>query len=96
MKMLFIIYSKEADEEIIGAFKRSGMRWYTKMEEVRGEGKESEPKLGTHIWPGLNNMLLVVIEDAEVGEAKDIIKRMKNEHPRAGLKGLLIPLEDCI
>jgi hypothetical protein len=96
MKMLFVIYSKEADEEVIKAFKRSGMRWYTKMQEVCGEGKESEPKLGTHIWPGMNNILFVVIEDNEAKEARDIIIQMKKEYPRAGLKGFLIPLEDCI
>jgi len=96
MKMLFVIYSREADEDVVSAFKSAGMRGYTKMEAVRGEGQESEPKLGTHIWPGTNNVLLVVVEDEEAKQAVELIRNFKKEHPRAGLKGFLLPLEDCI
>ena len=96
MKMLFIVYSREADEAVVDAFKRSGMRGYTKMKECYGEGEETEPKLGTHIWPGMNNVLFVVIEDDEAKRAMYLIKELKKEHPRAGLKGFLLPLEDCV
>jgi nitrogen regulatory protein PII len=96
MKMFLIVYSREADEDIVAAFKSSGITGYTKMQEVRGEGKETEPKLGTHIWPGMNNILFLVMDDDEVPPIKELIKRLKQEHPRAGLKGFLIPLEDCL
>ena len=96
MKMLFVVYSREADEDVVSAFKRSGMRGYTKMQEVYGEGQETEPKLGTHIWPGMNNVLFVVIEDDDVKWTLDLIRQMKKDHPRAGLKGFLLPLEDCV
>ena len=96
MKMFLIIYSREADEDIVNTFKNAGIPGYTKMEEVRGEGKETEPKLGTHIWPGMNNVLFVVVENDEVPPAKDLIKQLKERHPRAGIKSFLLPLEDCI
>ncbi len=96
MKMLCVIYSREADEQIVSAFKRSGIRGYTKMQEVYGEGQETEPKLGTHIWPGINNVLLVAIEDDEAQQTLELIRELKKEHPRAGLKGYLFPLEDCV
>jgi nitrogen regulatory protein PII len=96
MKMLFVIYSQETDEDVVAALKRSGIRGYTKMQEVRGEGQETEPKLGTHIWPGMNNVLFVSIEDAEVKKTMDLIRQLKKEYPRAGLKGFLLPLEDCV
>jgi hypothetical protein len=96
MKMLFVIYSREADEAVVSAFKRSGISGYTKMQEVCGEGQETEPKLGTHIWPGMNNVMLVVIEDDEAGHAMDLIRGLKKEHARAGIRGFLLPLEDWI
>lgn len=96
MKMFVIVYSREADEDILDAFKRSGITGYTKMQEVRGEGKETEPKLGTHIWPGMNNILFLVLEDDKVPPIKNLIKQLKQEHPRAGIKGFLILLEDCL
>ena len=96
MKMLFIIYSRETDEAIVTAFKRSGTQGYTKMQEVFGEGRETEPKLGTHIWPGMNNALFVVVEDDEVKKGMDLVRQLKKEYPRAGLKAFVFPLEDCI
>jgi hypothetical protein len=96
MKMFLIVYSRESDEDVVAAFKSAGIMGYTKMQEVRGEGRETEPKLGTHIWPGMNNILFLVMNDDEVPPIKELIKRLKQEHPRAGLKGFLIPLEDCL
>jgi hypothetical protein len=96
MKMFLIVYSLEADEDVVAAFKSSGITGYTKMQEVRGEGRETEPKLGTHIWPGMNNILFLVLGDDEVPPIKELIKRLKQEYPRADLKGFLIPLEDCL
>ena len=96
MKMFLIVYSREADEDVLSAFKSSGIKGYTKMQEVRGEGKDTEPKLGTHIWPGMNNILFLVMEDGAVQQARDLINKLKQERPRAGIKGFLIPLEDCV
>ncbi|MBI4632339.1 MAG: hypothetical protein HY742_00385 [Deltaproteobacteria bacterium] len=96
MKMLFIIYSLEIDEAIVTAFKRSGMGGYTKVKEVCGEGRETEPKLGSHIWPGKNNALFVVVEDNETQKAKELVRQLKKEHPRSGLRAFQLPLEDCV
>ena len=49
MKMFMIIYAEAADETVIAALKKSGIHGYTKMVEARGEGTQSEPKLGTHV-----------------------------------------------
>lgn len=58
MKMFLIVYCDAADEAVIETFKKSGVRGYTKMREVRGEGTDTEPKLGTHCWPGKNHASL--------------------------------------
>ncbi len=96
MKMLFVIYSREMDEAIIAAFKRSDMRGYTKMKEVFGEGQETDPKLGSHVWPGMNNALFVAVQDEEVQKGLDLIRQLKKANPREGLKAFVLPLEECI
>ncbi len=96
MKMFLVIYSRGVDEDVVKTFKEAGIPGYTKMEEVCGEGRETEPKLGTHIWPGMNNILFVVLEDDKVAEAKEVIMTLKRENPRAGIKSFLLPLEDVI
>jgi hypothetical protein len=61
MKMCMIVYSQAADYEVVAQLKKAGITRYTKMEEAHGEGEASEPKLGTHTWPGKNNVLFVAI-----------------------------------
>ena len=96
MKMYLIVYSKAADYDVIDRIKKAGICCYTKMEEVRGEGAESEPKLGTHTWPGENNMLFIGVTDMEVGTITGLIRELKNDHPRAGIRGFILPLEEII
>ncbi len=96
MRMCVLIYCEVADEAVIGSLKKAGVRGYTKLEEAQGEGTETEPKLGTHCWPGKNNLLLMALEDGQVRGVGDVVRKFKNDHPRAGLRGFLLPLEECI
>jgi hypothetical protein len=96
MKMVFVVYSYAADYNVITAFKEAGIKGYTKVEKARGEGVETEPKLHTHIWPGENCVLFLALEDAEVDTAVSLIRKLKQEHPRAGVKGFIMPMEEII
>lgn len=95
MKMFFVIYAESADEDIISSFKKSGFRFYTKMSGVMGEGEESEPKLGTHYWPGKNNALMIAVEDEKIRLLCELVRQLKVEHPRAGLRAFTFPLEEA-
>jgi hypothetical protein len=94
MKMCFVVYCDAADEFVIDAFKKAGIREYTKLEEAHGEGTETVPKLGTHVWPGKNNVLMVALEKENVGRLRAVIGELKKEHPRAGVRGFIMPLEE--
>jgi hypothetical protein len=96
MKMFLIIYCEAADEDVIAALKEEGVRGYTKMVEARGEGTETEPKLGTHCWPGKNNVLMMAVADADVAAINERVRRLKEEHPRAGVRSFLLPMEENI
>jgi nitrogen regulatory protein PII len=96
VKMFFIVYSCTADYDVLNRIKQAGIKGYTKMEEASGEGTETEPKLGTHTWPGENNVLYVAVQDEEVAVIVELIRKMKKENPRAGVKGFLLPMEEII
>jgi hypothetical protein len=81
MKMFLIIYCEAADEDVIAALKEAGIRGYTKMVEARGEGTETEPKLGTHCWPGKNNILFMALPDDEIARITERVRKLKREHP---------------
>lgn len=58
-------------------------------------GEVSEPKLGTYYWPGKNNILLFASPDEEVLGIVDVVRRLKAEHPRSGLRAFTFPMEEC-
>ncbi|MBP7341609.1 MAG: hypothetical protein KA957_04760 [Syntrophaceae bacterium] len=96
MKMFLVVYAEASDESITEAFKQAGYRSYTKIRGATGEGVESEPKLDSHIWPGRNNTLMLAVPDPDVGRLIDLVRRLRDEHPRAGLRAFTFPLEECV
>lgn len=96
MKMLVLVYSDAVGEAVITAFKKAEVKGYTKWKEAYGEGTETEPKLGTHYWPGKNNVLAVVIEDEKVPAITEVIKKLKSEHPKGGIKTFILQVEETI
>lgn len=97
MKMFLVIYATEADDVVLGAFKQAGFKAYTKMCGLMGEGEESDPKLGTHYWPGTNNSLWLAVSNESIGPLCDLVRRLKAQHPRANLRAFTFPLEEqCV
>jgi hypothetical protein len=96
MKMVFVVYSQVADYDIINEFKHAGIKGYTKFEKACGEGLESEPKLHTHTWPGENNVLFLALDNSALTSVIDLIRKLKEKHPRAGIKGFILPMEEII
>ncbi len=94
--MFLVIYAEATDESILAAFKKEGFKTYTKMQGATGEGLETEPKLGTHIWPGRNNALFLAVPDEEIPRLCEVANRLKIQYPRAGLRAFTIPLEECV
>lgn len=96
MKMLIVVYNDAIDETIIAAFKEAQVKGYTKWKETLGEGDETEPKLGTHYWPGRNNVLAVVLDDEKVPVVTDVIKELKIQYPKSGIKTFILQVEGTI
>ena len=96
MKMFIVVYNDAIDETLINTFKDARITGYTKWRETLGEGAESEPKLGTHFWPGRNNVLAVVLEDERVPAISDIIKKLKARYPKTGIRSFILQVEETI
>jgi hypothetical protein len=96
MKMIFVVFSQVADADILAALKQGGMQGYTKLERACGEGNETEPKHHSHTWPGENNVIFSAMHDNEIEPIKALIRQLKQTHPRAGVKGFILPMEEII
>jgi hypothetical protein len=97
MKMFLVFYSEASDDDVVAAFKNFGIKAYTKVCGLQGEGDETEPRLGTHYWPGQNNALMLAVGDEKIKPLCDLVRKLKAEHPRAGLRAFTFPLEEeCV
>jgi hypothetical protein len=96
MKMFLVVYAETSDESVLAAFKEAGYKSYTKIHGATGEGQESEPKLDTHFWPGRNNTLMLAVPDEEIQKLIELVRRLRVEQPRAGLRAFTFPLEECV
>ncbi|HPC46581.1 MAG TPA: hypothetical protein PLW83_00950 [Deltaproteobacteria bacterium] len=96
MKMVFVVYSKAADYDVITSLKAAGVSGYTKMERACGEGVETEPKLHSHTWPGENCVMFIGVGDEELDRVTEIIRELKVKHPRSGVKAFVMPMEEII
>ena len=68
------------------------MECYTKLPGVQGEGKCSEPRLDSHVWPGTNTMYLIVVEPSEREPILEAVRRMKEIHREEGVSAFVLPV----
>ncbi|MBN1501435.1 MAG: hypothetical protein JW982_14840 [Spirochaetes bacterium] len=84
MTMMFITYSNAIDEEIVDLVKMYN-KGYTKFRGVQGEGN-GEPHLGTHVWPSVNNCMMVVMENKNVNKLLKDLHILENKFTGIGIK----------
>lgn len=96
MKMLIMVYNEAADEAVIDTLKKANIKGYTKWKEAYGEGTETEPKLGTHYWPGKNNVLATVVSDEKMPAVAGAIRRLKSKRSKFGLKVFVLETTELI
>ena len=86
MKRMELIANKSVENEIIeGLEKNIPDFYYTLIPELHGRGK-TKYKLGTATWPERNFMLISFLDDPEADKAETIIRKVKEQFPREGIK----------
>lgn len=86
MQRLEIIANRSVEEDLYDILRRRELSpFYTKLPEVHGVG-DSGPRMGDHVWPEENFVLIVYCEDSEVQALKDAVARLKELFPDEGIK----------
>ncbi len=96
MKMLFMIYDVDFDEEVMETLSTCCITGYTKWSKVLGKGERSAPKLDDAVWPGFNCAVMMAVDDEL--EPK-VFEAMQSLHKKKGGKALKVfgwPLERMI
>ncbi|MBN2509066.1 MAG: hypothetical protein JXB03_02275 [Spirochaetales bacterium] len=86
MKRLEIIANRAVEADLFDAFKKRGVVTnYTKIPIAYGMGN-SEPKMGDHIWPEENVIIIVYCEEAEASQIRQAVAEVKGFFTQEGIK----------
>lgn len=86
MKRLEIIVNQSIEADLFEAFRRrSAGSHFTKIPGAMGAGN-SDPKMGDHIWPEENVILIIYCGDEEAARIEDAVAETKEHFPSEGLK----------
>ena len=93
MKMLMLVYNEAIDEEVMEMLTSCGADNYTRINGILGKGQTSGTHLGTDIWPGHNNSLLLAIPADKVPHARACIQTLRKTLGAEGIKAFVWNLE---
>jgi len=94
MKMFVLVYSSNIDDDVIAAISRGGIKAYTKWTDVHGTGPETGPKL--RYSQGDNHVLTIVVSSEDAGKVRDVMLKLRKEHPLGGVRCFIVPVEEMI
>ena len=94
MKLVLVAYNEAIEEELAETLEASGVKHYTKWTKVLGSGYSGGLRLDTHIWPGANNVVALMLNDEKAAEIMAGIRELKENRRGEGLKAFLLPVDD--
>ena len=93
--MVYIVYDRAIDEEVIITLDGLGLKYYTKWRDALGVGVH-DPHLGDHTWPGLNNVIMVVMDSEIKEKLLSLIRNLQKSFSAAGLRAFVVPVFDMV
>lgn len=96
MKLLFITYDADLDEEVMEMLNSLGVNGFTKWDRVLGKGKNSEPKMDDSVWPGFNCAVAAVISDDAQERILDDLKKFSLRLDGKGFRVFVLPILTAI
>ena len=93
MKMIMLVFNEAMDEEVAEILRQCRLDNYTRINGVFGKGTTSGAHLGTAIWPGRNNSLLMALPDEAVGPLLECVRELRKTMGSEGIKAFIWSLE---
>jgi hypothetical protein len=93
--MVYVVYDRAIDEEVIDLFEGLDIQNYTKWKDSLGVGRH-DPHLGNEVWPGLNNVVMAVMEEEKKQKLLNLIRALQASFPSVGLRAFVVPVLDMV
>ena len=77
MKLIMIIFDSDKEGVIHDILADKKITGFTTWGPVHGKGKQSDPRMGSQVWPGDNRIIITVIQD----DIADTLRATLQSHP---------------
>jgi len=95
-KMMILVYNSAYEKDFLHCIDECGITGYTKISKVFGKGRKGGPRLGTHIWPGENEMMIISADAEKINIMADKVREEKLNKGGKGVKAFILPVEEQI
>lgn len=85
MKLVLMTYYVGMDNEVKEILGELGICTYTRFPDVEGRISCGEPRENSHVWPGSNSALFVVVDD---DQAERLVQRIETFNAAARGEGV--------
>ena len=86
MTRIEITANRSVEADMFDFFKRrNAVNHYTKIPVVQGVGSAG-PRMGDHVWPEENFLLIVYCEEEEAGKIREAVGELKRLFPGEGIR----------
>jgi len=93
VKLILLSYGADVESSVNDLLSRRGVKNYTKWTNVQGRGVSGGPHLGNDMWPKLNNVLAIVVEDDGVEPVLSGVRKMRANLGSEGVKAFVLNVE---
>jgi len=94
VKLVIICYNVAIGEEVMEVLKELEIKSYTRFERAQGVGTLAGPHLGTNVWPAVNSVMMIALEDEKKDKLIEKIKELRKKLSKEGVKAFVLPIEE--
>ena len=94
MKLIIICYNVAIHQEVMEVLKEIGVKSYTRFERAQGVGDLAGPHLGTNVWPAVNSVMIIALEDEKKDKLIEKIRELRKNLGKEGVKAFVLPVEE--
>ena len=96
MKIVWIAYNQAIGDEVNESLERCGVTNYIKIPVAHGVGQHSGFHMGSHIWPGVNSLLMIACTEETKDRLLEEVKKLKRSFEKEGIKVFVMPLDELV
>ncbi len=91
-----IIYGEPFESEVLEVLEALELEKFTRWVGVQGQGNHSPPHLDSHVWPGSNQVLGLLMDGDRLESLLSRLRGLKERAPQIGLRALYWPVSEGV